>query len=276
MYEAYWKLREKPFAATCDARAYYPTETHQGRALEAGATRSKNRRGAALLIGPSGSGKSLLVRLLAEQLSNAYRPFVHLVFPQMPVEDLLSYLAAELGANASKLETSNPSTDGSVRRIQHRLAEIGSQGKHAVVAIDEAHLIEERRAFEALRLLLNFESESGPALTLLLVGQTGLAPMLARMPQLDERLAVKCLVRALSVEETMSYVQHRLAAAGSDRTIFEPAAIEALHEISHGLPRQINRLCDLALLVGFAEEHRAIGPSQIEAVSQDLVTIAAN
>ena len=56
----------------------------------------------------------------------------------------------------------------------------------------------------------------------------------------------------------------------------EPAAIEALHEISHGLPRQINRLCDLALLVGFAEEHLAIGPNQIEAVSQDLVTIAAS
>ena len=52
----------------------------------------------------------------------------------------------------------------------------------------------------------------------------------------------------------MSYVQHRLAVAGAERTIFEPAATEALHQLSGGAPRQINRLCDLALLVGFAEE----------------------
>ena len=77
------------------------------------------------------------MRLLAEQLPDAYRPFVHLVFPQMPVEDLLAYLAAELGASAAKLESSNPWIDASVRRIQHRLAEIASQGKHAVVAIDK-------------------------------------------------------------------------------------------------------------------------------------------
>ena len=109
---------------------------------------------------------------------------------------------------------------------------------------------------------MNFETAAGPAITLLLVGQTTLAPMLARMPQWEERLSVKCLIRAFSVEETMSYVQHRLAVAGSDRTIFEPAAIEALHEMSHGIPRQINRLCDLALLVGFAEELRSIGPGK--------------
>ncbi|HEY4309967.1 MAG TPA: AAA family ATPase [Pirellulales bacterium] len=273
MYEAYWQLQQKPFATQCEAKAYYPTETHQGALLKLRYA-IENRRGAALLIGPSGCGKTMLVRMLAEQLPESYRPFVHLVFPQMPVADLLAYLAVELQATSER-DSAAPSTDTSVRRIQHRLAEIAAQGGHAVIAIDEAHLIDGGRAFEALRLLLNFEAASGPALTLLLVGQTGLAPMLSRMPQLEERLAVKCLIRSLSIEETMSYVQHRLAVAGSDRTIFEPAAIEAVHEMSHGIPRQINRLCDLALLVGFAEEYRTIGPAHIEAVGQDLVTITS-
>ncbi|MES1213424.1 MAG: AAA family ATPase [Singulisphaera sp.] len=274
MYEDYWKLEQKPFASRCDARSYYPTETHQGALLKLRYA-IENRRGAALLVGPSGCGKSLLVRLLAEQMSETYRPFVHLVFPQMSAADLLEYLAAELGAAAPPAATAG-STEGSVRRIQTRLTEIAAQDRHAVLAIDEAHLIEAGRAFEALRLLLNFEAAAGPPMTLLLVGQSNLVPMLARMPQLEERLAVKCLVRPLSVEETMSYVQHRLAVAGADRTIFEPEAMEALHQITHGVPRQINRLCDLALLVGFAEEHRSIGPAQIEAVSHDLMAVAAS
>ena len=49
--------------------------------------------------------------------------------------------------------------------------------------------------------------------------------------------------------------------------------MEALHELSHGLPRQINRLSDLALLVGYAEERNSIGADQVEAVAQELVTV---
>ena len=84
---------------------------------------------------------------------------------------------------------------------------------------------------------------------------------------------MKCQLKPLVIEETMAYVQHRLAVAGAERTIFEPAATERLHELSQGIPRQINRLCDLALLLGFAEEHTSIGPEQIEAVGQDLVAV---
>lgn len=274
MYEAFWQLRSKPFAAGVETGAYYPAETHQGALLKLRYV-LENRRGAGLLVGPSGSGKTLLLRILFAQLGEDIQPRVHLVFPQMSAADLLCYLAGELGAppetgaHATNMETS-------VRRIQHRLADNARQGRHAIVAIDEAHLLDGSRAFEALRLLLNFEGDAGPQLTLLLVGQTGLVPMLERMPQLEERLAVKCLLRPLALEETMAYVQHRLAVAGSERTIFSTAAIEALHELSRGVPRQINRLCDLALLVGFAEEHSSIGAEQILAVSEELVAVTAD
>jgi len=276
MYQAYWQLHGKPFGAGADARAYYPAETHHAALLKLRYT-IENRAGAALLAGPSGTGKTLLIRLLAEQIADEFRPLVHVVFPHMPAADLLAYLAAEMGASvALDQQSSAPTIEASVRRIQGRLAENSRQGRHTVVAIDEAHLLDGSRALDLLRLLLNFETEAGPAMTLLLVGQTGLIPMLSRMPQLEERLAVKCLLRALTVEDTMAYVQHRLAVAGSDRSIFEPAAVEALHQLSRGIPRQINRLCDLALLVGFAEEQTSIGAEQIEAVSQELVAVAAN
>ena len=117
--------------------------------------------------------------------------------------------------------------------------------------------MDDTRTLEALRLLLNFESDSEPALTLLLVGHPALLPQIDRMPAFEERLGVKCLLRPFNVDETAGYMNFRMQAAGAKKQIFEPAAMEALHELSHGLPRQINRLCDLALLVGYAEERQS-------------------
>jgi general secretion pathway protein A len=108
---------------------------------------------------------------------------------------------------------------------------------------------------------------------LLLVGQPGLLPQIDRMPALEERLGVKCLLRPFNVDETAGYVNFRLQAAGANRQIFEADSMEVLHELSHGLARQINRLCDLALLVGYAEERNGIGAEQLEAVAQELVTV---
>ncbi|HEY2841903.1 MAG TPA: AAA family ATPase [Pirellulales bacterium] len=273
MYESHWRLRRKPFAEWADARDYYPAETHQAALLKLRYA-IENRRGAAVLAGPSGVGKTLVARMLRDHLPEDVRPIAHLVFPQMPTAELLAYLAAELGAGTG--DAAKPSIDASVRRIQNRLVQNAELGYHAVLIIDEAHLIDGGQTFDALRLLLNFENAAGPHATLILVGQTGLLPALGRMPQLDERLAVKCLLKPLDLEETMSYVQHRLAVAGAERTIFEPAATEVLHQLTGGSPRQINRLCDLALLVGFAEELESIGAEQIEAVSRDLVAVSAD
>ena len=109
--------------------------------------------------------------------------------------------------------------------------------------------------------------------TLLLVGQPSLLPALDRMPGLEERLGVKCLLRHFTLEESISYVNHRLTAAGAKQTIFEPDAVEALHHLSGGVARKINRLCDLALLIGYAEEQSMIAAAQIESVSDELVTV---
>ncbi|HVC93219.1 MAG TPA: AAA family ATPase [Pirellulales bacterium] len=272
MYEAYWKLREKPFECGVDPRTYYPAEAHQGTLLKLRYA-IENQRGAALLCGGFGTGKTLLVRLLAEQLPARFQPLVHLVFPQMPAGDLLAYLAAELGA-ASAAGVVPPVAE-SVGRIRRKLDETASAGRHIVVAIDDAQLLEHGRTFEMLRLLLNFESGGRPALTLLLVGQPNLLCVLERMPQLDERLGAKCLLRPLTLEETASYVAHRLNTAGATRTIFEPDAVETLFHLTRGVPRRINRLCDLALLIGYADEQRTIGAAQIEAVSQELAVAAA-
>jgi len=271
MYESHWQLDRKPFDSSCDPRFYFPDESRQAALLKLRYA-IENRRGGALLAGPSGSGKTLVVGMLRAMLGEAFAPLVHLVFPQMSCEQLLAYLAAELTGAPDGLGT--PSIQQSIRAIEHYLAENTEHGRHAVVVVDEAHLLGDGRTLEALRLLLNFELAGRHALTLLLVGQPGILPAMDRMSPLEERLGVKCLLRPFTPQETSDYVNHRLKVAGARRPVFEPSALEKLHELTHGIPRRINRLCDLALLIGYAEERTSIQGAQIEAVNQELVTVA--
>lgn len=272
MYEAYWQLKQKPFENVADPRFYYPGESHQAALLKLRYA-IENRRGGALLAGPSGVGKTLLTTMLPGVLGETLTPLVRLVFPQMSTAELLAYLADELCGEGDR---HTPCADGvqvSIRRIERFLAANCREGRHAVVAIDEAHLLHGVQTFEALRLLLNFESDGAPGMTLLLVGEPAILPALDRMPQWEERLAVKCLVKPFGECETAAYVEHRLRAAGATRSIFDPDALPTLYTLTHGIARQINRLCDLALLVGFAEEQQTLGAEHFEAVCRELVAV---
>jgi type II secretory pathway predicted ATPase ExeA len=282
MYESYWRLKQKPFENSADPRFYWPGESHQAALLKLRYA-IENRRGGALLAGSSGTGKTLLAGMLRQMLGQQFTPFVHLVFPQMSTSELLGYLADELDGST---EASGGGVRESIRRIERFLADNTEQGCHAVVVVDEAHLVDNTRTLEAMRLLLNFQPSGPPlggkpqpsapecaGLTLLMVGQAGLLPTLERMPQLDQRLAVKCLIRRFTQQETADYVAHRLKVAGATQPIFEPDSLTTLYRLTHGIARQINRLCDLALLIGFAEERRTIDADQLEAVCHELVAV---
>jgi general secretion pathway protein A len=271
MYEDYWQLKTKPFEPGLGNGAYYPAEAHQGTLLKL-RYGVENRRDAALLVGPSGVGKTMLVGELHRQLPDTVSPWVHVVFPQMSSGELLAYLADELGS--PKAEARNGAVDQSVRRVRNFLVGNAREGRHAVVIVDEVHSLVDGAALETLRLLMNFEHHGRPTLTLLLVGQPSILPALSRMPPLDERLSVKALLPPFTLEETISYINHRLAAAGAARTIFEETALEAVHSLTHGIARQINRLCDLGLLVGYAEQRETITADQVESVCEELVALA--
>ena len=271
MYLEYWQLQSRPFDDFADPAFYYPGESHEGALLKLRYAVENNQPGA-LLAGTSGVGKTQLVHTLLSRLPEQFAPHVHLVFPHMPPDQLLAYIAAELSGADTAAKESN--IQASVRTIEHTLNDNARQGRHAVVVVDEAQLLVNSGALEWMRLLLNFETSAGVGLTLLLVGQPGILPALERLPALEERLGVKCLMRPFTVEETASYVLHRLQVAGTNSPVFTDDALESLHELSDGLPRRVNRLADLALLIGFAEERDHLTGEQIAAVSEELVTVA--
>lgn len=265
MYTSFWKLSTRPFENDFDRRFYYPGEGHQAALLKLRYA-IENRRGAALLAGNSGLGKTLLVHSLREDLPEEYGPVVHVKFSALPPAELLTHLADTMTGETSP----GAALHHSVQRIEQALAHNTEQQRHSVVVIDEAHLLRETGGLEAVRLLLNFEY----SWTLLLVGQTAILPALERLPELEERLSVKCVLRRFTLEETISYIHHRMLIASvvDTHTIFEPAALETIHHLTDGVPRRINRLCDLCLLVGYAEDVPWLTAAHVEAVAEELMT----
>ena len=226
MYEAYWGLQRKPFENTSDSQFYYPSESHQAALLKLRYV-VENGRQAAALTGASGLGKSVIISSLLRMLPDEVALRVHVVFPQMPADQLLAFVASELTGDKTSREL--PTIEDSVRRLQYALRDNVRAQRRAVVVIDEAHLISDMKAFDTLRLLLNFETDGVNGVTLLFVGQPSLLPLLDRHRDLEERLAVKCLLRAFDVDESVSYIQHRVQAAGGSRPIFTDSAMELLH-----------------------------------------------
>jgi general secretion pathway protein A len=270
MYEAYWQLTTKPFEPHGDAKWYYPSEVHQGALLklryviEAG-------RSAALIAGGTGLGKSMLIAALRQQLTEQCKPFAHVVLPEMSTRETLAYIANELGATL--VEPATFSIEESLRRLQCLLADVAQSGKRAVLAIDEAQISATSCLPETVRLLLNLGETMNTPLTILLVGSPSLLPTLDRQPSLEERLSIKVLLRPFNVEESASYIMHRLAAAGARHEIFTTEALSKIHDLTGGNPRRINRLCDLVLLIGFAEQRPRIDAEQVEQVAGELVTV---
>lgn len=269
MYEAYWNLSASPFADEHNAEFFFRSHTHQATLLKLRYL-VENRKGAGLLVGGTGCGKTFLAGMLEHEIPNFTGPVVHLLYPQMSAHELLDYLAVELGADEAGV---NAGLDRTIRQIERHLQLYARDGHHPVIILDDAHLIDDVRIFQALQLLLNFIGQSQIQFSLILIGDRSLLPRVARVPQFDARVAVKSLLQPLSREETVQYVTHRLRAAGRQQPVFEPKAFDALFELTGGVPRKINRLCDMGLLVGYAEGLSAVAADDLEAVAEELTAV---
>jgi len=242
VYESHYGLRDRPFGETALASAYValPSRDAALRRLRYGL---EYGQGPALLHGAPGVGKSLVASRLAADMAAAV---VHLTCPAMSAADLNVHLAEEFGGGPVE----PPATAAGVRRLREALGELVADGRRPLLVVDEAQSVPED-SFEVLRLLLNFQVDGAPALALVLVGSGEVA---WRLPAaLLDRLAARSPLPPLTLSETAAYVAGRLDAAGASRPLFAPEANAALHHAALGVPRRLNHVADLALLIAFAD-----------------------
>lgn len=141
--------------------------------------------------------------------------------------------------------------------------------KTTLLIVDEAQLIRED-VFEEIRLLLNFQLNDQFLMTFILIGQPELKDIIRKYKQLDQRIAIRYHLNALNIEETIKYVSFRLEKAGlTEQEIFPPESIEEIYYYSEGIPRKINNVCDLSLLIAFSLKSKIVEPDIVRKVIQD-------
>lgn len=257
MYEKYWGLSKKPFENTPDPAFLYRSSQHE-EALARLIYAVKERKGAAMLTGIFGCGKTVLGQALLSELTEDRYKVAVITNPQMSYPELLTYIATHLGARNLPIKKTEIMINAVLDALEEVFKNNMRDGKDSIVIIDEAHVIDDPTIFEELRLLLNFQTQDRFLLTLLLFGQPELKEKIDINKQLEQRIAVKAHLESLSLSETAEYITYRVKVANRTEPIFTEEALALIYDRSGGIPRRINRLCDTCLLAGFAKKQETI------------------
>ena len=277
-YETFFGLNESPFNLVPDPRFLFASSTHSA-ALAQVAYALERRDPLVVITGDIGTGKTLLCRTVLQRLP--FKTFLSVINdPLLEADDLIKELLRDFGVIAKDPARFRGATRHQLVQTLHAfLSSLAPIQAHAVVMIDEAqHLRPD--VLEQIRLLSNIDDSRGTILQIILVGQMDLEPLLSRpeLRQLQQRVSRRFALDPLNKEEVQRYVEHRLelarqgepAPAQTNGVIFKPDAIEAVAEISAGVPRVINLLCDRSLELAFDAQVHTIDGARVHAAARGL------
>ncbi len=273
-YETYYGLREKPFSLSANPRFLYRSPSH-AQAFDDLDAAIRRREGLIVLTGDIGTGKTTLCRAVLDQLDRkTFSTFVP--DPFVTRGDLLKMILIDFGVmsiddlrggrmqGASRPDLSYP--------LYEFLDSLVPLQAFAVLVIDEAQNLS-LPLLEEIRILSDLERRE-KLLQVVLVGQPDFRAKirLPEMRQLDQRVSVRCELQPLGRDGVIGYVAHRIRVAGGgiDRLEFTPDALDLVFQVSNGVPRLINLVCDRALHHGWHHRTARIEPGLVRQALRDL------
>jgi general secretion pathway protein A len=268
MYAPYFGLKSEPFSIAPDPHYLFMSERHR-EALAHLLYGLGGGGGFVLLTGEIGTGKTTLCRLFLEQIPPNCN-VAYIFNPKLTVQELLQSVCEEFRIDVP--QATSPTVKMYVDRLNEFLLQAHAAGRNNVLIIDEAQNLS-ADVLEQLRLLTNLETRERKLLQVILIGQPELRHILARpeLEQLAQRVIARFHLDALTPAETDQYIRHRMEVAGLDRAFpFEARAIRRIHDISRGVPRRINLLCDRALLGAYATSSATVDRKTVDRAGDEV------
>jgi type II secretory pathway predicted ATPase ExeA len=270
MYTDHFGFTEPPFENNLDQRFLFLSKDHN-EVLAALLFFIKENRPFAIICGDVGTGKTMVLNAFLDRLPASHHP-IFISNPLVEYRDILNYVAETL-----KIENPAREVLPLIDKVKDALIAAKEKGHYYFLVIDEAHLLSDR-SLDDIRLLSNIETRDRKLLQVLLVGQYELSHKLRRpeMRQLRQRISVNRFLSSLDSEETLTYIEHRLALVGSKfAQCFSPDCLPLIFSLTDGVPRQINHLCDSAFLIAKIEGRKKVTKDILrktdETLKSDLV-----
>ncbi len=275
IYEAFYGLKEQPFAISTDPKFLFMSASHE-RAFEELVSGLRRQEGILLLTGETGTGKTTICRKVLGSLGE--RTFSALILnPYMSGAEMLRAILRDFGFvsrdDLRRGALAQADVPQLLDALEGFLASIRSLESHAVVVIDEAQSLP-AEVLDQIRLLTAHEREGRRLIQVVLVGQPLLLKTLKTeaMYALTERVTRRVTLSPLPPVEVEAYIKHRLQIAGGASLTFAPEAAALVAELSRGLPRRVNVLCDRALQEGRIQGASSITPEIVKQAARSLVS----
>ena len=267
VYPKYFGLKEPSFSIAPDPHYLYLSGQHR-EALAHLLYGAGEDGGFVLLTGEVGTGKTTVCRAFLEQLPDGV-DLALILNPAMTANELLLNICDEFRIPVPEGERSVKLL---VDRLNAYLLEAHARGRRPVLLIDEAQNLRPK-VLEQVRLLTNLETTKHKLLHIFLVGQPELRRMLNRegLRQINQRITARFHLRPLGPGETAEYIRHRIAVAGVDRPLFTGSAIRRIHQVSGGVPRLVNILCDRALLGACVTRASQVTPAIVAKAAREVM-----
>ncbi len=262
MYQEYFGLKEAPFNCTPDPRFIFFSRKHLD-AFSCLLFGIESRKGFIQITGEIGAGKTTLCRAVLDKLKLTATHTAIVLNPRLSELHLLTTIAEDFGIGL-KARNKKECFDG----LNRFLLEEFNKGFNTVLIIDESQDLTPK-TLEQIRLLSNLETNREKLIQIVLVGQPELRDTLndPSLAQLRQRINIRFHLTALDRRETEEYISHRLSVAGlseNGNNPFQQEAIDFIFGASHGVPRLINKLCDMSLLAAYSRNSNQIDLKLVE------------